>query len=200
MDKLKEVLKYQFWILLGVALILPFVGWFMGTSGMMSEAAERTKKLTDLRTSLVAKGDDPNDTWSNELSLVNVEQEKQRDIAWRQLYEIQKPKMQWPRVLKEDFDWPADDDPEKMNNRHMELYRVAYPGKRGEVGEAEKVRQIVKPIVDDDWQSGLVSYDPSLLPRPNDEWAHAGPLTQADQGGAGRPVAAGRHSRVHCQG
>src|SRR4029077_19277934 len=102
MDKLKEVLKYQFWILLGVALILPFVGWIMGTSGMMSEAAERTKKLTDLRGSLTVKGDDPNDTWSNELSLINVEQEKQRDIAWRRLHELQKLKMVWPPVMKED--------------------------------------------------------------------------------------------------
>ncbi len=175
MDKLKEVLKYQFWILLGVALILPFVGWIMGTSGMMSEAAERTKKLTDLRNSLKVDGADPNDTWANELSQINVEQEKQGDIAWRRLFALQKPKMVWPTVLTDDPDWPAGDDADKMNNRHMELYRLAYPGKRGEVGEYEKVRQIVKPIVDDDWGTGLVNFDPSLMPRPDEEWATQAP-------------------------
>jgi hypothetical protein len=175
MDKLKEVLKYQFWILLGVALILPFVGWIMGTSGMMSEAAERTKKLTDLRSSLKAEGPDPNDTWANELSQINVDQEKQKDIAWRQLYELQKPKMEWPRVLKEDTDWPADDDPDKMNNRHMELYRLAYRGKRGGVNEIEKVRQIVKPIEDEDWQTGLVRYEIDQMPYPDEEWATQAP-------------------------
>jgi hypothetical protein len=168
-------LKYQFWILLGVALILPFVGWIMGTSGMMSEAAERTKKLTDLRSALKAEGSDPNDTWANELSQINVDQEKQKDIAWRQLYELQKPKMVWPTILTKDRDWPAGDDADKMNNRHMELYRLAYPGKRGEVGEYEKVRQIVKPIVDDDWQTGLINFDASQMPRPDEEWATQAP-------------------------
>src|SRR4029077_10719137 len=130
--------------LLGVALILPFVGWIMGTSGMMSEAAARTKKLNDLKGSLVAKPDDPNDTWSGELSQINVEQEKQRDIAWRRLYELQQPKMTWPEILTGTPDWPTDNDPEKMSNRHLETYRLAYRGKRGGTAEVEKVRQIVR--------------------------------------------------------
>jgi hypothetical protein len=175
MDKLKEVLKYQFWILLGVALILPFVGWIMGTSGMMSEAAERTKKLNDLKGSLKTDGNDPNNTWSDGLAQINVDQEKQKDIAWRSLYELQKPKMVWPAVMTGDADWPADNDPDKMNNRHLEQYRIEYRGKRGGIGEVEKVRRIVKPILDDDSQEvQLVVLDPSLMPSPDEEW-----LTQA---------------------
>src|SRR5690242_13597408 len=96
MEKLQQVLKYQFWILLAIALILPFVGWYMATGGMATEALARTKSLQDLQKSLNVNNDDPNGEWQRQLSTINAEQEKQSGIAWRALFERQKPFMLWP--------------------------------------------------------------------------------------------------------
>ena len=131
MDKLKQVQKYQFWILLGLAVILPLVGWFVARSGMVAEAAERTKVLTTINESLKATREDPNATWERKLGEINTEQAKQKELAWRELYERQKPLMVWPANMV--------DDPTKILPQDQEVYRVSYQH------ELEKVRQRVVP-------------------------------------------------------
>src|SRR5215472_17318770 len=103
MDQLKQVLKYQFWILLGVALILPVVGWFMSTSGLVSEAAARTGELKKKDEGLKADINDPNGDWANGLEQVNKEQEKQKSIAWKVVYDRQKELMTWPDFMPADL-------------------------------------------------------------------------------------------------
>jgi hypothetical protein len=159
MEQLKQVLKYQFWILLGMALILPFIGWFMSRS-MMAEAAARTETLKKANDSLVVKGDDPNETWPQQLGIINTEQEKQALFAWRELYERQKPFKVWPKRMV--------DDPSKIENVHQEIYREDY------VKELDRVHQIVKPL-DEDHENGIVRYGEELLPDPNKEWTFQAP-------------------------
>ncbi len=166
MEQLKQVLKYQFWILLSIALILPFVGWMMGTSGMISEAAARSKTLTDLKNSLKAVPDDPNGEWTRQLDIVNAEQAKQRDIAWWVLYERQKPEMVWPENMVE---------PDKMENYHLEIYRrTAY------ARELKRVRKIVNPL-DDDSPKGLILFPEELLPDFTEEWKYQSPNSKQIQ-------------------
>lgn len=155
MDKLKQAQKYQFWALLVVAIVLPFVGWSMAR-GMIPLAADRTKVLTDLQKSLAPAGnDDPNNEWKRQADLINAEQEKQKDLAWRTLFARQKPFMVWPKNV--------NPDPEKMLPRDLQVYRLAYPD------EVEARRQIVKPI-DEYTPDGLVEYSEDMLPRPDTEW------------------------------
>jgi hypothetical protein len=160
MDQLKQVLKYQFWILLAVALILPFVGWFMSRSGMISEAQARADTLKKLNESLQVRPDDPNETWPQQVGVINAEQEKQALLAWRALYERQKPFMVWPKRMV--------DEPSKIEPVHQEIYREDY------AKELERIRQIVKPI-DDETGNGLVRYGEELLPSPNSEWTFQAP-------------------------
>src|SRR5262249_20911553 len=72
MEQLKQVLKYQFWILLDVALILPIVGWFM-SQGMKAEAAARSDTLKKKADQLTVRLDDPNETWPQQLGIINTE-------------------------------------------------------------------------------------------------------------------------------
>lgn len=155
MEKLQQVQKYQFWILLFVALVLPLVGWFMSRSGLMAEAADRTLVLQNLTTSLKAGPEDPNGEWQRKLDEINVEQQKQALIAWRALFDRQKPFMVWPQDMV--------DDPAKIEPFHQEIYRERY------VDELEKVHQIINPA-DEKWKTGLVKFPEDLLPHPHDEW------------------------------
>jgi hypothetical protein len=156
MDKVKEVLKYQFWILLGIALILPLVGWFMSTSGLVSEAEVRTKELTELHKSLTIGPEDPNSDWSNRLEDVNKEQAKQKEIAWREVYNRQKEMMTWPEKtgiteLSQIQDW------------QVSVYRVEYQN------ELKRVYKIVRPI-EDDSSKGLLEFPEEQLPAPDQAW------------------------------
>src|SRR5262245_49992499 len=159
MEQLKQVLKYQFWILLGVALILPFVGWFMSRS-MMAEAAARSDTLKKKQDSLVVRPDDPNETWPQQVDVINKQQENQALLAWRALYERQLPFMVWPKRMV--------NDPSKFEHYHQEAYRTDY------VEELNRVRQIVKPY-DAEKENGLVRYGEKLLPNPNAEWTFQAP-------------------------
>ncbi len=163
MDKLKEVQKYQFWILLSVALILPLVGWQMAVSGLAKEAEERTKGLDTLNKSITTTSSDPNQEWKKGIEVINGEQSKQKLLAWRFLWERQAPLMVWPEKM------PSD--PEKITPSQQEYWRTAY---RKFVNE---VRLKVNPC-DDDHPNGLVEYPEELLPKPDDEWIQAPSVKQ----------------------
>src|SRR5258708_2204232 len=147
MDKLKQVQKYQFWILLAVALILPFVGWFMARSGFISEAEARASALKTLSEQIKTVPGDPNGDWDRGLGQVNVEQEMQKIVAWKELFDHQKPFMIWPKGMV--------DDPESFQPLHQEIYRTSYKG------ELLKVREIVEPLDEDN--KGQIEYPDSLL-------------------------------------
>jgi hypothetical protein len=157
MDKLKQVQKYQFWILLGVALILPLVGWSMARSGFVTEVEARTKSLKELHGQLNQSAGDPNQEWKKGIEAINVDQGQQKSVAWRYLWERQAPLMTWPAKM------PSD--PEKIEPRHQEYWRTAYEKLVADV------RLKVNPI-DDENPGGLIEYPAELLPMP--EWVGGG--------------------------
>lgn len=167
MDKVKQILKHQFWILLVIALILPLVGWSLATSGLVSEAAARTEALKKLNDSLKVGPDDPNNTWEQALQVINQEQGKQAQIAQEVLYKHQSEFMVWPDRM------PSD--PALINSNHQEFARTSYRD------WVEQVRQVVKPY-DENSESGLVEYSEDLLPRPDlEEWVSQAPTVKQIQ-------------------
>src|SRR5262249_28618933 len=152
MDQLKQVLKYQFWILLGVALILPFVGWGMSRSQIMAQAVARADELRKFSDQLVVKPHDPNKTWAAAVEALNVDQEKQHDAAWRALYERQLPFRVWPEGLPDDTSKFAAED-------RQTFQRTSYPA------ELDVLRKIVKPYDEVDG-TGMCVVNDDLLPPP----------------------------------
>jgi hypothetical protein len=160
MDKLKQVQKYQFWILLSVALILPLVGWFMATSGLSADVESRTKTIKDLHAKVNTTPADPNQEWKKGIEEINVEQLKQKNRAWRYMWEQQEPLMTWPAKM------PSD--PEKITPNQQEYWRTNYRKFLLEL------RQKVNPL-DDDNPTGWVEYPEELLPNPDSEWVYQAP-------------------------
>ncbi|MFN0053979.1 MAG: hypothetical protein ACKV0T_17510 [Planctomycetales bacterium] len=158
MDKLKQIQKYQFWIILGLAVILPLVGWVMARSGLISEAEARTKSLNDIKTNLNAKPDDPNAEWEQRLTAINTIQKREVDAAWADLYERQLPRMIWPKNID-----PARMENENQRAEQLDLYRTSYER------ELAAVRRIVSPL-DDEGANGLVELPDAILPHPELEW------------------------------
>src|SRR5262245_13049540 len=117
MEQLKKIAKYQFWILLGFAVVLPLVGWVMARSGLVAEAAERQKTLEGLMTSLTAGAEDPNGDWQKGLSAINTTQAAEVKAAWQFMYDRQKEYMVWPKNM-------STDDPSKVNLTDQEVYRT----------------------------------------------------------------------------
>jgi hypothetical protein len=164
MEQLKQIQKYQFWILLGVALILPLVAWSMTSSKMAAEASDRAKALDGLDKSLVTNANDPNDQFVKQVDGINADQSKQSDYAWRTLFERQLPFKVWPK------DMPTDmaDDPSKIDAQHQQNYWEIYPK------EMERVRKVADPY-DDETEKGLVRLSEDLMPHPHDAWKFQAP-------------------------
>lgn len=147
MDKLKQVLLYKFWILLGLAIILPFVGWIMIRSDLIKDAEARTTELTNLYGNLKIVPEDANNDWAREATKLNQAQQLEVRAAWEHLYERQLPLMKWPPNIVGDAD--------KMEPKHLERYRVDYPK------ELEKVRQIARPV--DVGENGVIEFSDAVL-------------------------------------
>lgn len=137
MDKLKQVLKYQFWILLGLAVIFPLVGWFLASSGMAKNFEERQKKLDGQFGQLKASAADPNNDWENQLKKINEVQELESLKARVHLWEMQQPLKVWPPKM-------STTDPEQFTSADRGYYRKNYLSFRKEVFEQ------LEPVVEDE--------------------------------------------------
>ena len=73
MERLEPVLKQKFWILLGVAILMTFVGWWMATAQMVKAITERKTKIKAAEDS-VPKGEIPHESWAKRLSVINAAQ------------------------------------------------------------------------------------------------------------------------------
>lgn len=96
MDKLKPILAQKFWILFGLVLILPAVGYFMTKGELAAEIESRWKTLDDTFKGIPTGQDSPNEQWANEAKAINQQRKLQNSVANKALWEAQKQRMRWP--------------------------------------------------------------------------------------------------------
>ncbi|GIX04753.1 MAG: hypothetical protein KatS3mg114_0622 [Planctomycetaceae bacterium] len=102
MEQLQVVLKYKFWILLGIGIILIFTGWWMATGSLAAVITERTTKLDGLEKLIPTNANSlPNNDWITNLSQVNEKQEKLVERARREMWERQRAVMFWPPTVQQ---------------------------------------------------------------------------------------------------
>ena len=133
MQALEPVLKQKFWILLGMGLLMTFIGWWMATGTIAQAITERKTKI-EAAESGIPKGDIPNDNWSKRLSEVNDKQDMsikqtQLDLYQRQLNRMELP----PGLTKVEYQGT-------FQNPDRELFRDAY------ADEVRKVWKMLNPI------------------------------------------------------
>ena len=99
MDKLKPLIVHRFWVLLGLALMLPIIGWWMLSGHLQESIDARLSKLDTVRKNSQTGGDAPNPTWTVALSGINDGHDEKYFAAADRLYEDQKRLMQWPAAM-----------------------------------------------------------------------------------------------------
>lgn len=167
MEQLKEVLKYKFWILLGVGLILTFTGWWMATGALAATIKTRKDVLGKVEGSIPSSPQSiPNDSWSAQLAKINDQQQAMVTAASRELWERQKARMFWPPIV--------DDFAKKIAYRGefateaRELYRTNY-----EI-DAERIWRLIRPVSKFDG-TGIVDF-PSVR-FPMRRWGELAPTS-----------------------
>lgn len=80
MDKLREILVYRFWMLLAIALIVPLVGWWIG-SGDAASAISARKSEINAAYQAIPTGELINNTWIDGVKKINTEQQELIDAA-----------------------------------------------------------------------------------------------------------------------
>lgn len=171
MEQLQEVLKYRFWIALGIGIILCLTGWWMTTSGLAATIKTRKdvlKKVEDGIPTESAARAMPNDKWTNALSLINTRQQTLVDAAKLELWERQRQHQFWPSDVQE-F---ADKTPYlgEFDITARVLYRTSYQF------DVEKVYDIVRPFKPID-RSGVVIFPKSEFVPFRRRWDNLAPTS-----------------------
>lgn len=99
MDKLQPILKQKFWILLGLAMIISLVGWWMATGSMAATIETRAKAISDAESKTNIGAEVPNDSWSTQLSEINQQQERLVKQSRNWLWQRQAAVMTWPETI-----------------------------------------------------------------------------------------------------
>ena len=103
MDKLKVLITHRFWILFGLALLIPLIGWWWTSGELQARIDERTSELESAAQSAARGGDAPNETWTQALEEVNGRLQKQYEEAKKRLWEEQKRLMTWPVAIQKEM-------------------------------------------------------------------------------------------------
>jgi hypothetical protein len=155
MDKLKAALAYKFWMMLGVALLVPFIGWWMASSAISAQVEERIKKVDGAFSGLTASGENPNEKWTAQIKRYIAVQEVAVQQAHQELFERQRVLLTWPDGLS----WTSGTIPaeSQITQKDIDYYRNLHDSL------VELVHQIPKPI-DPDTGEGLVDFPIERLP------------------------------------
>lgn len=155
-EHLKAILKYRFWIILGLSVLLPLIGWATTIGGLDRRADRRAEEIDRHfdQVGQLRQGALPNERWKTET--LNAKEELDRTVltAWRQLYERQAESLEWPEEVKEKIEELGPDDPIPQDVRSV--YRSIYPMERRKV--VNTVRRY-DPIT----RAGIVEMSPQLV-------------------------------------
>lgn len=106
MDQLKIALEHKFWILAGLAILLPPIGWWAATDNLAKETSDRNSHIaaTEKRIPDPAKSQFPNEKWID--GAVAIDRELTASVIQSQqhLFDHQKSVMMFPPVVQNALD------------------------------------------------------------------------------------------------
>lgn len=136
MDQLKDILnqaiKYRFWIAVGLAAVIPMIGFFVAHGSITDETGKKSAEITGAQKGLEAfSGEVKNKQYITAVQERTEVLTKNVDESWRTLYERQAPLLDWPESVVDYFPkWgrarPADVDPNEFSQAtaiYMRDYR-----------------------------------------------------------------------------
>ena len=130
---LRQCVKYRFWIAVGISLLLPMVGYFIGADAITQATTLRTGEINKAKTDIgpYTSPNPPNDQYK---PLVEAKKEvlsKEVDETHRRLFAIQEPLLKWPENVESKFrgwgrKWPENVDRGEVQKTLFD-YTIAYP-------------------------------------------------------------------------
>ena len=161
MDKLKPILAQKFWILVGLALILPIVGWWMATASLAKEYNDRRTALESAFQKIPPEVPSPNDKWTGELAKLNTQESQQLRTTRQILWDNQLPLLTWPANIAKSMQkvpyWGEIHSDERL------LYRSSYDL------EIENTWTIARPM--QAGQNGIVDFSRTTI--HSDDWVNS---------------------------
>jgi hypothetical protein len=104
MDQLKIVLEHRFWILAGLAILLPPIGWWAATNNIADDTEARIKKIDSAEKSLATVKDVPNERWIQGAKEIGKELTASVAESQKHLFEHQKGVMKFPQIVQDALD------------------------------------------------------------------------------------------------
>ena len=150
MERLEPVLKQKFWILLGVAIVMTFTGWWMDTARMVKAITERKSKI-ETAIKNVPSGEIPNESWAKKLLAINSRQDASNMTTKAALWKRQQSRMNGPQGL----DPRVVPGKGTFTNLDQEQFRDGYED------EVRRVWKMLNPMDIDG--SGVVDYPISKM-------------------------------------
>ncbi len=99
LEKLKPILKYQFWILFGVALLLPMYAWWSCEGALQGKIEQQKSKIKTAKGKVPSSTELPNQAWHLGLKRLNQRTEQTIKQSVASLWEAQKQSMAWPPTV-----------------------------------------------------------------------------------------------------
>ncbi len=175
MDKLKPILAQKFWIISGVALITPIVGWWM-MKGKAEETYDARVGVLSSRFSDAQKPVVEGPDWAPQLKKFTERNRERLELAERQIYERQKKLKIWPESIAHVMaDCPEGGQPEVVNSDVRltpTIYRDEYPFL------VREIWRIIEPEEDFERPTpGKVSMPIEVIPQFDDsQWQSTPPM------------------------
>lgn len=142
MDKLKPILAHKFWILFGVVLIMPVVGYYMTKGGLAATIDARRTALDGKEKAIPTGVNAENEQWIDGLKNLNAQQTLRNRLANEQLWKVQLERMRWPddisAIMKETAYFKAPTSADKTSDVQFKFIND-YPE------EKRRLWQIVDP-------------------------------------------------------
>lgn len=143
MDKLQPVLAHKFWILFGLAIILPAAGWWRGLGAIEVDIDTRTAAVEQAFNKVPTENDIPNQEWIASAKEINAEERQRLNQSAAYLWQTQQNLMTWPKEVSsmehdvkiDELEYRAD----LPSFPHCEFYRKAYHQ------QFQELRKIVDP-------------------------------------------------------
>ena len=155
MDKLKPLITHHFWILSGLALLIPLGGWWSATGALKTTIEERRSAL-DSAFSGIPSGQNPNNSWVEAVKVYNARAAKYNQQSRAFLWNFQKERMIWPNDIRDIMENLPDRA--QVPNTARDLYRSSY------WQEVRRVWEVIEPFRVESGK-GLIDFPLQAMPQ-----------------------------------
>lgn len=162
MEQLQPILKHRFWIIFGLVVLVPLVGWVLGKGSITKATEDQIKKIESAEDGLPEGSEHPNDNWIKALQARNEARAETYKKEARHLWQLHQREFTdtWPPRIQPLM---KDAGYRQPGNREARIaYRSEFPLRV--IPMLEQTLQVVSQDQETGRITGKVFMQPGLLP------------------------------------